>query len=62
MEGHIAHMENTNVHIILVGKPERKRTRGRPRCTRENNIKIYFKKQNGSRRTGVIWLKIEASG
>jgi hypothetical protein len=35
------HGEN-NSYRILVGKPEGKRPPGRPRCTRENNIKIHL--------------------
>jgi hypothetical protein len=32
-----------NPYIILAGKPEGKRPVGRPKCRREENIKIYFK-------------------
>jgi hypothetical protein len=39
--GHVALMgEKRNVYRILVGKPEGKRPRGRPRRTWEDNIKM----------------------
>jgi hypothetical protein len=39
--GHVARMwEKRNAYSILVGKPERKRSLGRPRCTWEDNIKM----------------------
>jgi hypothetical protein len=38
---HVAHMgEERGVHRVLVGKPEGKRPLGRPRCRREDNIKM----------------------
>ena len=37
----MAHMgEGRGVHRVLVGKPEGKRTLGRPRCRWEDNIKM----------------------
>ena len=39
--GHVARMEEgTGVHKVLVGKPEGKRTLGRPRRRWEDNIKM----------------------
>ena len=39
--GHVAPMgESSCVYRVLVGKPEEKRPRGRPRCRREDNIKM----------------------
>jgi hypothetical protein len=35
--------EMRNAYKILVVKPEGKRPDGRPRCTWEDNIKIYFR-------------------
>ena len=32
--------EGRGVHRVLVGKPEGKRPLGRPRCRREDNIKM----------------------
>ena len=38
---HVARMgERRGVYRILVGKPEGKRSLGRPRCRREDNIKM----------------------
>jgi hypothetical protein len=39
--GHVARMgEKRNVYRLLVGKPERKKPLGRPRCRRIDNIKM----------------------
>jgi hypothetical protein len=39
--GHVSRMGGDNgLHRVLVGKPERKRSLGRPRHRWENNIKI----------------------
>ena len=39
--GHAAHMgQRRDIYRVLVGKPERKRPLGRPRCRWEDNIKI----------------------
>jgi len=41
--GHVASMgERRGVYRVLVGKPEGKRPLRKPRCRRENNIKIGF--------------------
>jgi hypothetical protein len=38
---HVAHIgERRSVYKVLVGKPEGKRQLARPRCRRENNIRI----------------------
>jgi hypothetical protein len=43
--GHVACMgEKRHAYRILVGKPEGKRSLGRPICRSENNIKIYLQK------------------
>jgi hypothetical protein len=34
------HGEKRNAYMILVGKPEKKRPLGRPRCRWEDNIKM----------------------
>jgi len=36
-------MEERSAYRVLTGKPERKRTLGRPRRRWENNFKIYRK-------------------
>jgi hypothetical protein len=39
--GHVARMgEKRNVYRLLIGKPERRRPLGRPRCRWIDNIKI----------------------
>jgi hypothetical protein len=43
--GHLARMgEKRGVHRVLVGKPEGKRSLGRPRRRWENNIKMDLQK------------------
>jgi hypothetical protein len=37
------HGDNSNAYRILVGKPERKRPIGRPRCRWEDNIKTNLR-------------------
>ena len=52
--GHVARLEGGRaVHKVLVGKPEGRRTLGRPRRKWEDNIKM-----EGVVRTGWIWLRI----
>ena len=47
--GHVACMgEGRGVHRVLVGKPERKRALGRPRCRWEDNIKMDLQEVGGS--------------
>jgi hypothetical protein len=42
--GHVARMgQGRVVYKILVEKPERKRPLGRPRCRREDGIRIYLR-------------------
>jgi hypothetical protein len=41
--GHVARMgEGKDVYCVLVGKPEGKRSLGRPSCRWEDNIKLYL--------------------
>jgi hypothetical protein len=54
--------EKRNAYSILVGKPEEKRSLGRPRSRWEVNIKLILKKQNTMIWTGLIWLRIRTSG
>jgi hypothetical protein len=37
--------DRRGAHKVLEGRPKRKRTLGKPRPTREDNIKIYFQKK-----------------
>ena len=46
--GHVARMgEGRGVHSVLVGKPEGKRTLGRPRSIWEDNIKMDHQEVGG---------------
>jgi len=46
--GHVVRMgEGRGVHRILVGKPERKRPLGRPRCRWQDNIKTDLQEVGG---------------
>jgi hypothetical protein len=48
--GHVARMgEDRGVHRVLVGKPEGKRSLGRPRRRWEDNIKTDLQKVGGGR-------------
>jgi hypothetical protein len=48
--GHVAHMgEDRGVHRVLVGKPEGKRTLGRPRRRWGDNIKMDLYEVGGGR-------------
>jgi hypothetical protein len=51
--GHVARMGEKNVYRILVGKPEGKRTLGRPRCKWVDNIKIDLRKIGWD---GMDWI------
>jgi len=43
MAGHVTHMgERKGLYRVLVGKPERKRSLGRPRHRWEDNNKTYL--------------------
>jgi len=48
--------ERRGVYRVLVGKPEGKRSLGRPMCRWEDNIKMDLRKVEGSG-TGLIWLR-----
>jgi hypothetical protein len=60
--GHVARIgEWRGAHGVLVGKPEGGSPLGRPMRSWENNIKIVLMECVGAW-TGLIWLKIVASG
>ena len=46
--------EGRGVHRVLVGKPEGKRTLGRPRRRREDNIKMDLREVGG----GGDWMEL----
>jgi len=53
--GHVARMgEERSEHRVLVGKPEGKRTLGRPRRRWEDNIKMYLREVGG----GGDWMEL----
>jgi hypothetical protein len=54
--------EDRGVHRVLVGKPEGKRPLGRPRCRREDNIKMDLQEVMGVVGTGWSWLRIGTGG
>jgi hypothetical protein len=54
--GHVAHMvEGRGVYGVLVGRPEGKRSLGRPRCRREDNIKLDLREIGIN---GVNWIQL----
>jgi len=56
LAGHVARMgERRNVYSVLVGKPEGKRSLGRPRSSWENNIKIDLQEV---RCGGMDWIEL----
>ena len=59
---HVTRMgEGRVVHRVLVGKPEGKKTLGRPRRRLENNIKMDLREVGGVE-TGWIWLRTGTDG
>ena len=49
-EAYRTHGDRRDAYRVLVGKPEGKKTLGRPGYTRENNIKMDFKERGWRRR------------
>jgi hypothetical protein len=49
-------VEKSDVYRVLVGKPERKRPRGRPRLRWEDSIKMNLQEV---RCGGMDWIKLE---
>jgi hypothetical protein len=45
--------ERRNEYKILVGKPERVRPIGKPRCTWEDNIRMDLRERGWK---GVVWI------
>jgi hypothetical protein len=61
--GHKARMgEKRNAYSILVGKPEGKRSLGRPRRRWVDNIKIDIREIGWHVWIGLIWLRIGTGG
>jgi hypothetical protein len=54
--GHVARMgEKRNPYRILVGKPERKKPLGRPRCRLADSIKIDLREKGSD---GMDWIDL----
>jgi hypothetical protein len=61
--GHLARMgEDIGVHRVFVGKPEGKKSLGKPRRRWEDNIKIDLQEVGGVVGTGWSWLRIGTGG
>jgi hypothetical protein len=61
--GHVTHMgEDRGGHRVLVGKPEGKRSLGRPRRQWEDNIKMDLREVGGVVGTGWSWRRIGTGG
>jgi hypothetical protein len=54
--------EERGVHRVLVGKPEGRRSLGRPRRRWEDNIKMDFQEVGGVVGTGRCGLRIGTGG
>jgi len=51
--------ERRGIYRVLVGKPEGKRSLGRPRCRWKNNIKMYLQEM---RCGGMDWIDLAQDG
>jgi hypothetical protein len=61
--GHVACMEEKRgAYRILVGRPEGRRTLGRPRCRWEENIKMDLQDVEWGAWTGLSWLRTGTGG
>jgi hypothetical protein len=61
--GHVARMgERKGAYRILIGRPEGKRTLGRPRRRWEDNIKMGLGEIGIDGGSGFGWLRIGSSG
>jgi hypothetical protein len=61
--GHVANMGyRRGAYRVLVGKPERKRPFGRPRCRWEDKINMDLQEVGCEAWTGSMWLRIGTGG
>ena len=61
--GHVARMgDKRGAYMVLMGKPEEKRTLGRPRCRWEDDIKIDIQELGCGAWNGLIWLGMGTGG
>jgi len=54
--------DRRNVYRVLVGKPEGKRSLGRPRSRWEDNIKMDLQEVVCGVWTGLFWFRIGTGG
>jgi hypothetical protein len=54
--------EKRNAYRLLVGKPERKRPLGRPKCKWVDNIRMDPGEVGWVMWTGLVWLRIGTGG
>jgi hypothetical protein len=54
--------EKRNAYRLLVGKPEGKRSLGKPRRRWVDNIRMILEKWDGVMWTGLVWLRIGTGG
>jgi hypothetical protein len=54
--------ERRRAYKALVGKPEGRRTLGKPRRRRDDNIKVDLREVGWGAQTGLIWLMIGTGG
>jgi hypothetical protein len=60
---YVAHMRKVrNAYKVVIGKPNGKSPVVRPRCRREDDVKLHLKEFGNEGLTGYIWLKIWTSG
>jgi hypothetical protein len=50
--------DRRGAYRVLVGRPEGRKGRGRPRHRWQDNIKMDLKKWDGEAWTGLIWFTI----
>jgi hypothetical protein len=61
MGGHIVRMRNESAYKTLLGKPEGKKSLGRPRRRWRTILEWNLRKQGGKVWTGFIWFRIGTS-
>jgi hypothetical protein len=54
--------DKRGAYRVLVEKPKRKRSLGRPKRRREDNIKMDLQEVGCGAWTGLIWLRIGTGG
>jgi hypothetical protein len=59
---HVARMGGRNAYRLLVGKPEGKRSLGRPRSRWVDNIRMCLERWDGAMWTGLVRLRIGTGG